>query len=267
MVWLWNRDWLIDCFIKHRPTLLDSFGHSVKHRPTLFHPTMWDDVLRCFTRLDGALDLRQSKTKARNVSSINLHGVQHTHINFQLIQLIVFHCAQTELVGTSRKHSKHFTSSKLWTFYFENISMLENWKKKLWKLDFTTFSATIFPKEVQVFRWKIVQLNESFTLISRPICSVPPVLASICHRSRHVLFPTDSRAGFVAGCTWQMCQIWRWSDVDHGTRGGVIHSQRCSAVRVSLSPRVYWKENPCMRGWIARVKQAQAKSQFWANPH
>ena len=44
----------LQCFIKHRPTLLDSFGHPVKHRPTLFHPTMLDDVLRCFTRLDGA---------------------------------------------------------------------------------------------------------------------------------------------------------------------------------------------------------------------
>ena len=35
--------------------LLDSFGHPVEHRPTLFCKTMLDDVLWCFTRLDGAL--------------------------------------------------------------------------------------------------------------------------------------------------------------------------------------------------------------------
>ena len=36
-------------------TLLDSFGHSVKYHPTLFHKTMLDDVSRCFVRLDWPL--------------------------------------------------------------------------------------------------------------------------------------------------------------------------------------------------------------------
>ena len=43
-------------FYKTCFTLLDSrFGHPVEHRPTLFCKTMLDDVLWCFTRLDGAL--------------------------------------------------------------------------------------------------------------------------------------------------------------------------------------------------------------------
>ena len=45
-----------------------------------------------------ALALRQSKqTNARNVSSINLHGVWHTHINFQLIQFIVLLVSPTQI--------------------------------------------------------------------------------------------------------------------------------------------------------------------------
>ena len=42
-------------FYKTCFTLLDSFDHPVKHRPTLFYKTMLDDILRCFTRFDGAL--------------------------------------------------------------------------------------------------------------------------------------------------------------------------------------------------------------------
>ena len=42
-------------FYKTCFTLLDSFGYPVKRRPTLFHETMLDDVLRCFTVLDGPL--------------------------------------------------------------------------------------------------------------------------------------------------------------------------------------------------------------------
>ena len=42
-------------FYKTCFTLLDSFGHPIKHNPTLSYKTMLDDVLGCFTRLDGPL--------------------------------------------------------------------------------------------------------------------------------------------------------------------------------------------------------------------